>query len=616
MKSRKLAAGFCGLLLLASLFVPASASAESGGTAGEIQSLIDGIAVYEEKQSGADSAQAWLNGSLASGAGVSSEWYAMALRQSGLPLDFSAYASALSAEMRNSRPHSAAERERCALALIACGRADDPFVSSAMEDSVGQQGIMSWVFGLHLMNNGAVSSSVTAPEAISQILSLRRGDGGWSVTGSYADVDVTAMTVQALAPYIPYRAEVRSAAEGAVALLASRQLASGGFSSYGTENAESAAQVVLALASAGVNPLTDSRFQKNGVTLLDVLKKYRLADGSFCHAAGGASNSTATMQAFCALIALKRLQNGAGPFYLFGSFAPASFPAESAQASEAPDSSAAETSAPGGTQASGTVSAGAPQQPDSSAGSPAESVSSAASGEPAVSSDSPGISAAFSAASGGGPAASAPVFFSSAASSGEARTSGSAPGYKLWACLAAAGLGLAACLVLRLRGKRSRKSYLFVLILTAAAAGLICATNIQTPSQYYSGAPSASGTAGKVTMTIRCDTVAGESASRSIPADGVILPVTEFPIDSGNTVYSVLAAAAKQYGIRMDSRGSAKTAYITGIQYLYEFDYGDLSGWIYRVNGAAPSVGCGAYELKDGDRVEWLYSRSLGSDLK
>ena len=56
--------------------------------------------------------------------------------------------------------------------------------------------------------------------------------------------------------------------------------------------------------------------------------------------------------------------------------------------------------------------------------------------------------------------------------------------------------------------------------------------------------------------------------------------------------------------------------YIEGIAYLYEFDYGDLSGWIYHINGAVPSVGCGKYILSDGDRVEWLYTLDLGEDVK
>ena len=57
-------------------------------------------------------------------------------------------------------------------------------------------------------------------------------------------------------------------------------------------------------------------------------------------------------------------------------------------------------------------------------------------------------------------------------------------------------------------------------------------------------------------------------------------------------------------------------AYVAGIQYLYEFDFGDLSGWVYHVNGVSPDVGCGAYALADGDRIEWLYTRALGNDVK
>ena len=55
--------------------------------------------------------------------------------------------------------------------------------------------------------------------------------------------------------------------------------------------------------------------------------------------------------------------------------------------------------------------------------------------------------------------------------------------------------------------------------------------------------------------------------------------------------------------------------YISGINYLYEFDFGDLSGWMYRVNDTAPSVGCGEYHLSDGDFIEWLYTTDIGNDL-
>ena len=66
------------------------------------------------------------------------------------------------------------------------------------------------------------------------------------------------------------------------------------------------------------------------------------------------------------------------------------------------------------------------------------------------------------------------------------------------------------------------------------------------------------------------------------------------------------------------SAGAAdhSNAYIAGINNLYEFDYGELSGWIYSVNGVQADVGCGQYLLSDGDKIKWEYTCNLGEDLK
>ena len=63
--------------------------------------------------------------------------------------------------------------------------------------------------------------------------------------------------------------------------------------------------------------------------------------------------------------------------------------------------------------------------------------------------------------------------------------------------------------------------------------------------------------------------------------------------------------------MQLDCRGT----YVAGISHLYEFDFGNLSGWMYRVNGFFPDVACGEYQLSDGDRIEWLYTCDLGRDL-
>ena len=143
-------------------------------------------------------------------------------------------------------------------------------------------------------------------------------------------------------------------------------------------------------------------------------------------------------------------------------------------------------------------------------------------------------------------------------------------------------------------------------------------TDISSAEEYYSGDKKIKDNAvGTVNMEIRCDTIAGRA--EHIPADGVILPPVAFDIEAGDTVFDILTEAAQTYGIQVENKGSAGGAhgmvYISGINYIYEYDFGDLSGWVYHVNGIAPSRSCGEYELSDGDRIEWLYTCEIGHDL-
>ena len=95
--------------------------------------------------------------------------------------------------------------------------------------------------------------------------------------------------------------------------------------------------------------------------------------------------------------------------------------------------------------------------------------------------------------------------------------------------------------------------------------------------------------------------------------------MTDFDIEAGDTVFDILTEAAQTYGIQMENKGSAGSAhgmvYISGINYIYEMEYGDLSGWVYHVNGITPSRNCGEYVLSDGDEIQWLYTCELGHDL-
>ena len=102
-----------------------------------------------------------------------------------------------------------------------------------------------------------------------------------------------------------------------------------------------------------------------------------------------------------------------------------------------------------------------------------------------------------------------------------------------------------------------------------------------------------------------------------VPADGVILPVTETTFYEGETVFDVLQRLCRENDIPMESSWSPmyNSAYIEGIAQLYEFDCGELSGWMYSVNGVWPDYGCSGYTLHDGDTVVWSYTCDLGRDV-
>lgn len=104
-----------------------------------------------------------------------------------------------------------------------------------------------------------------------------------------------------------------------------------------------------------------------------------------------------------------------------------------------------------------------------------------------------------------------------------------------------------------------------------------------------------------------------------VPSDGVILQKAEYVLRPNDTVYDILDRAIRHNKIQMEYQGANENSYgsvyIQGINYLYEFSCGPLSGWMYRVNGEFPNYGCSKYELKDGDVIEWVYTCDLGRDV-
>ena len=125
------------------------------------------------------------------------------------------------------------------------------------------------------------------------------------------------------------------------------------------------------------------------------------------------------------------------------------------------------------------------------------------------------------------------------------------------------------------------------------------------------------------TFSIECSTILNnwddlkESKAEFVPADGWILYPSEVEFYEGETVFDVLKRVCNQAGIQMESEWTPmyNSYYVSGINNLYEFDCGDLSGWMYKVNDWFPNYGCSRYQLQNGDVIEWVYTCDLGDDV-
>ena len=214
------------------------------------------------------------------------------------------------------------EHSRIILALTAIG--EDPTsvgghnLLTALNDLdyVKKQGSNGPIWALLAVDSGNYEYA-KREQLIEAILADRVGNG-WSLDGGTADTDMTAMALQALAPYNDEEhPEVKSAIEAALTLLSGMQQNDGGFASFGTANSESAAQVVVALSALGLDANTDSRFVKNGYSVLENLLSYAQEDGSFLHLSDGSSgnNQMAAEQGTYALVAYDRHVKGKHSLY-------------------------------------------------------------------------------------------------------------------------------------------------------------------------------------------------------------------------------------------------------------------------------------------------------------
>ena len=257
------------------------------------------------------------------------EWMVIGLARSGRPVPAGYYDNVVeyvkAMADANERLHRAkvTDNARVILALTAIGKdvtnVGGHNLLKGLDNMayVQKQGINGPIFTLIALDshNYPTMGDVTREKLIQVILDAQLPGGGWTLSGENADTDMTAMAIQALAPYYKTNETVKAAVDKALEALSALQQGDGGFGSWGTVNSESCAQVIVALTALGIDPATDSRFVKNGSTVLGALAGFYVDGGGFKHTADGERNGMATEQGYYALAAYYRFANAQTRLY-------------------------------------------------------------------------------------------------------------------------------------------------------------------------------------------------------------------------------------------------------------------------------------------------------------
>ena len=274
---------------------------------------------------------------------VGGEWAIIGLARSGVKVDdayYQNYYSVVEDYVKACKgvlhKKKYTEYSRIILALTAIGKNPADVAGYNLLTALGDydktiwQGLNGPIWALIALDSGnypmpvnkEAATQATRDMYVDRILACQLKDGGFSLYGGTtfasegdeaADTDITAMALQALAKY-SYRPDVAEVIDEALNCLSLIQDISGGYSSWGTTNAESACQVVVALGELGIS-LDDSRFVKNGNNLIDNLLTYKDESVGFKHIKYSDVNQMASEQAFYAIVSAKRNLDGSNSLY-------------------------------------------------------------------------------------------------------------------------------------------------------------------------------------------------------------------------------------------------------------------------------------------------------------
>ena len=213
---------------------------------------------------------------------------------------------------------------------------NDGIFNWCQDEKIDYQGSNALIYSLLCIKAGNYKTPEGAryseEEIIKELISYQMDDGGFGLNKGGSDLDITSMSIQALAPYTDKkdvytnaagkRVDVKTAINNALTYLSNKQNDGGYFIFQNHYSSDSGSQVILALCSLGIDPTKDKRFIKNGGDPVSALLSFETEDGGIDTAlgssgAGKKTNVLATRQAISAITALRLLQKGNGKFFDF-----------------------------------------------------------------------------------------------------------------------------------------------------------------------------------------------------------------------------------------------------------------------------------------------------------
>lgn len=481
-------------------------------------------------------------------------WLIWGINKLGGEFNKTEYLKALAKNLPESDVNTVTNLHRIAITVNALGgdarnfNGRDIIAESVFyRENLGIQGVNGYIWALIALDSDNYEipedALVSRESLIASISEAMLENGSYSLNGTLPDTDITSMAITALAPYYESNEAVKASVDKSLNWLSATQKSDGGFSAWGIDNAETTAQVIIALCSLGIDFESDERFIKNGNTPFDRLMKYRIEGEGFAHVIDESGNKSvndfATAQAICAIAAINDSKNGNRFFDL--------------------NKNDIETDK--------ELISSAPESEDSKDAEKNKSV----------------INPKFA--------------------------------------LISVALAVGILILLIIAKKVSRKTDIFIVIVAIAVIiALFVNADIQSTEEYYQAhLEDIESDSPTVILSIKCDKAMESDLFKQslieegyIPENGIILPETEYVLREGDSVFEILNRAVRHEQIQMEYQGAdgntLGTVYIEGISYLYEFDCGSLSGWIYTVNGESPNLGISQYFPKNGDIIEVRYA--------